>query len=88
MDVTICQLSPQEVIQKGIDSWPVWTKEPSLFDWKYDSKECCLILEGEAEITTAIGVYTIKAGDFVVFENGLKCTWKVKKNIKKHYKFE
>ena len=85
--VIIEKLNNDEINKRGIKSWPIWTKEISEFDWFYDSDEECLILEGEVDVTTPEGVYTVKAGDFVTFKQGLKCVWKVKKPIRKHYNF-
>ena len=72
----------------GVDLWPVWEKEASVFPWEYDEKETCYILEGEVEVTPDGGkpVYFGK-GDLVIFSNGLKCTWNIKKAVKKHYRF-
>jgi uncharacterized cupin superfamily protein len=47
-----------------------------------------LFLEGEVTVKTEEGDYEIKAGDFVTFAKGLKCTWIVKKQVRKHYNFE
>ncbi len=30
---------------------PIWEKEPSKFDYEYDSEETCLIIDGEATVT-------------------------------------
>ncbi|QKG81231.1 cupin domain-containing protein [Tenuifilum thalassicum] len=86
--VIIEKLTDEQVNQKGIKNWPIWTKEASTFDWYYDSDEECLILEGEVDVKTDEGTYTIKAGDFVTFKKGLKCVWNVKKPIRKHYNFK
>ncbi len=84
-NVIIEKLSNDEITKRGIKSWPIWTKEVSRFDWYYDSEEECQILEGEVEIKTPDGNYTIKAGDFVTFKVGLTCVWDIKKPIRKHY---
>lgn len=86
--IIIEKLSPDEVSKRGIDKWPIWTKEMSRFDWKYDGDEECLILEGEVEVETEDGNFKIKAGDFVTFKDGLKCVWDIKKDIRKHYNFK
>ncbi|HBX50249.1 MAG: cupin [Bacteroidetes bacterium RIFOXYA12_FULL_35_11] len=86
--VTIKQLNDSEKKEKGIASWPIWEKEISRFEWYYDSKEFCQILEGEVTVHTDEGDYHFKAGDFVIFEKELKCVWNVKKPVRKHYKFE
>lgn len=80
-------LSKEDKERKGIANWPVWTKEVSRFNWFYDETEQCQILEGEVIIETDEGNFTIKAGDFVSFEKGLKCVWDIKKAIRKHYSF-
>ena len=79
--------SASVIIQYGIKSWPVWECKPSKFSWHYEDKEICLIIEGQATISTPKGdIYVIKAGDLVEFPAGLKCEWEVTKSIKKHYR--
>lgn len=69
-------------------SWGTWGKEESIFPWYYDDKETCYILQGEAEVTDNDGnKIKFGPGDLVEFEEGLECTWKIKKTIKKKYKF-
>ena len=76
------------IIKYGIKSWPIWECEPSSFPWYYEEKEVCLILEGEATITTINGdEIHIKSGDLVKFPAKLSCNWVVHKSIKKHYRF-
>jgi hypothetical protein len=78
--------TPQEI--EKTKNWGTWSKEPSVFEWEYDTKETCLILEGNAEVTDKEGnKIQFGPGDWVVFEKGLKCTWKIKKAIKKKYNF-
>lgn len=73
---------------KKAKTWDTWTKEPSVFDWSYSEKETCYIIEGEATVSDAKGnSIHFRAGDWVEFEVGLKCTWKIIKTIKKHYNF-
>jgi len=50
-------------------------------------QETCLILEGKAVVKTPEETIEFGAGDYVVFPEGLKCTWEIKKKIRKHYKF-
>ena len=75
------------IIQYGIKSWPIWECDPSKFKWNYNYKEICLIIEGQATISTQQGdFYFIKSGDLVEFPAGLYCEWEVNKSIKKHYR--
>jgi len=75
--------SASVIIQYGIKSWPTWECEPSKFQWNYDDKEICLIIEGQAKISTQNGdIYVIKAGDLVEFPAGLNCEWEITKSIK------
>jgi hypothetical protein len=77
----------KEEIEKT-KSWGIWTKEVSTFPYSYDEKETCLILEGKAEVTGNDGQKAaFGKGDWVVFPEGLECTWKILQPIKKHYKF-
>ena len=85
--VKIEHLSPLQLKEKGINSWPIWEKESSRFDWHYEATEECFILEGEVLVETAEGNFEIKAGDFVTFRKGLDCVWEIKKDIRKHYNF-
>ncbi len=70
-----------------VTSGPIWTKEPSTFDWHYDEQETCYFLEGEATVKTDEGEVSIGKGDWVTFPKGLSCTWIVKKAVRKHYHF-
>ena len=70
-------------------SWPTWGCEASQFDWDYDEKETCLILEGQVTVCDRPGQNSITfgPGDFVVFPQGLSCVWKVTQPVRKHYNF-
>ena len=72
----------------GVFSWPIWTKEPSTFDWYYDSEETCYFLEGEVTVKTEHETVSFGKGDLVTFPQGLSCTWQVKKAVRKHYRFQ
>lgn len=85
--VILSKLSEEAIKRRGIRDWPVWEKEVSCFDWLYESDEECLILEGEVNVDTDDGSFTIKPGDFVTFKKGLKCVWDIIKPIRKHYHF-
>ncbi len=78
---------PTQKETKEAQSWPIWEKEESTFPWQYDEKETCLILKGTASVKCGEGVVEFAAGDYVVFPEGLECTWNIKEKIKKHYKF-
>jgi len=71
----------------GTKTWPIWTKEPSTFDWHYDDEETCYFLDGDVEVTTSEGTVRMGQGDLVTFPRGLSCTWKVHKAVRKHYRF-
>lgn len=85
--VIIEKLSDEIINSKGIRNWPIWEKEISRFDWKYEGDEECLLLEGEVIVETENESFNIKAGDFVTFKKGLKCVWDVKSPIRKYYNF-
>lgn len=86
--VVIEKLSEEDIQKREIRKWPIWEKEISRFDWVYEGDEECLILEGEVDVETDHGKFAVKAGDFVTFQDGLKCVWDIRKNIKKHYNFK
>ncbi len=87
MKVTVKKPTKEELEKLGVKKWGIWTKEPSQFDWSYDEKETCYILEGDVDVETPDGVVHFQAGDLVTFEPGLDCKWIVKKAVRKHYKF-
>ncbi|MFA7711695.1 MAG: cupin domain-containing protein, partial [Candidatus Neomarinimicrobiota bacterium] len=50
--------------------------------------EICYFLEGEVEVVPESGQpVKIKKGDLVTFPQGLTCTWKISKPVRKHYRF-
>jgi uncharacterized cupin superfamily protein len=52
--------------------------------------ETCLILEGSVEVSDrpeSGESVSFGPGDLVRFPVGLKCVWKVKEPVKKHYNF-
>lgn len=87
MKIEIKKPTEEELKKLGVKDWGIWTKEVSEFDWYYDDKETCYVLEGEVEVETDDGTVEFSKGDLVTFPKGLECVWKVKKPIKKHFKF-
>ena len=88
MDILISSpCSASYIIQHGVKSWPIWESEPKTFQHKYNEKEICLILKGNATLKT-IGndIYHIKAGDLVTFPKDLICIWNINKTIRKHFR--
>jgi len=80
---------PKEKLDEmDVFSWPIWEKEASRFNWVYDDKETCYILEGRVVIEPEDGdPVEFGTGDLVIFPKGLKCTWDIKEDVKKHYNF-
>jgi len=86
--ITIEKPSEEYLIKNNVRSWPVWQKEASEFQWEYDEKETCYILEGEVVVIPENGSpVKFGTGDLIVFPEGLKCRWKIIKDVRKHYKF-
>lgn len=77
----------EEVGKLGAKGWPIWECEPSSFDYHYDEKETCLVLEGQVTVEAQDHKVSFGPGDLVVFPKGLDCKWMVSKAVKKHYKF-
>lgn len=88
MRISIQQKTKDALQSEGVNSWPIWEKEVSEFDWYYSEKEMCYILSGKAIITSQKETIVINAGDYVVFPKGLQCHWKIIETITKHYNFE
>ncbi|MFX0133085.1 MAG: cupin domain-containing protein [Candidatus Hodarchaeota archaeon] len=80
--------SKDDLEKLGISSWNNWGCDESVFDWEYDDEEWAYVLEGNVVVKTSTGEVEINAGDLVKFPKGLKCTWDVKKKIRKVYTFK
>jgi len=78
---------PNENEIREFETWPVWEKEESEFDWEYSDKETCYILQGKAQVLDENGAILVEfgEGDLVVFPPGLRCKWKILENMRKHY---
>lgn len=86
MKPEICKPSDQQVAEAK--TWPKWEKEASVFPWQYDQQEACLILQGQVTVTNEDGEqFDFGAGDYVVFPQGMKCTWNIRQDVRKHYRF-
>jgi hypothetical protein len=63
--------------------WPIWEKELTKSDWKYDQTETCYFLRGKVIVTPegreppAFG-----RGDLVTFPAGMRCTWEIFKDVR------
>ena len=80
--------SEKQLTDMAIKAWPIWEKEVSEFPWHYDEKETCYLLEGEVTVTPDGGqAVRFGKGDLVTFAQGMSCTWKIHKPVRKHYKF-
>ena len=44
--IKILKPDADTVAHAAVHSWPIWEKEVSTFDWRYDDSETCLVLEG------------------------------------------
>lgn len=65
---------------RGSPWFPPW--------WSYDEQERCYFLEGDLVVTPDGGEpVTMGRGDFVTFPQGMSCTWKIIKDVRKHYRF-
>ena len=81
--------SEEKLKELGVSSWPTWEKEVSKFPLTFDGTETAYVLEGEFIVTPkGEAPVTIKAGDFVVFPDGLVTQWEVVKPLRKHYNYD
>ncbi len=89
MDITINKTpSNEELNALNVFNWPIWEKEASEFPWYYDDKETCYIIEGQVIVTPENGdPVEINEGNLVTFPRGMSCTWKITKDLRKHYNF-
>ena len=82
-------VTPAKLDVLYVDDWPTWSKGISEFDWTYDKKETCYIIEGKAIITPEVEEpITIEEGDMVFFPQVMKCKWKIIEALEKNYIIE
>jgi len=87
-EIKIERPDQQKLQEMDVNSWPIWEKEVSRFDWSYDQEEVCYILEGKVLVETEKGEsVNFGPGDLVTFPQGLKCIWDIKEPVRKHYSF-
>lgn len=80
--------SQQRLEKLGVFDWPIWTKEASEFPWHYDDQETCYFLQGDVVvIPEGGGPVEMGKGDLVTFPRGMSCTWKIRRDVRKHYTF-
>ena len=89
MPILVASPCPESIIKElNIKDWPIWTCNPSSFDWTYDEKETCLLLEGQVTVTPKGGQpVKFSAGDLITFPAGMDCRWEVHKAVRKYYRF-
>mgnify|MGYP001174878436 FL=1 len=89
MSIVVTSPCPEITVKElGINNWPIWTCEVSSFEWTYEDKETCLLIEGKVTVTPEAGKpVRFEAGDLVIFPSGLKCKWDVHQAVRKHYQF-
>jgi uncharacterized cupin superfamily protein len=81
---------PDDDEKTQCQAWPIWTCDPSEFDWDYTQSETCLIIEGQVSVTDRpAGEESVSfgPGDLVEFPVNLQCIWKITKPVRKHYNF-
>jgi uncharacterized cupin superfamily protein len=79
---------PARLESLAVYTWPIWSSGVSSFPWSYHEQETCLLLEGDVTVIPDGGEpVRFGAGDLVVFDAGLSCTWDVHAPVRKHYRF-
>ena len=82
------QPASNRLAELGVYDWPIWTKESSEFPWTYGESETCYFLAGDVIVTPNGGEpVRMGEGDLVIFPAGMSCTWKIVKDVRKHYRF-
>ena len=84
--IHITQPTEQEIRELDVMHWPTWSSDVDKFDWSYDERETCYILQGRATVTAGDERVEVGPGDLVVFPAGMDCVWDVTRPIKKHYR--
>jgi len=79
----------EDLERMGVANWPIREKEVSESERHYDEGETCCILEGRVRVEPRGGAKAVGfgPGDLVTFPEGLDCTWKVTRPVRKHNRF-
>lgn len=86
--ITIEPITKDVADERGVFDWTIWESPVTTFDWSYNQEEHCYIVEGKVTVETPEGKVSFQVGDYVVFPQGLSCTWHVEEPVKKHYSFK
>ncbi|MBU0711577.1 cupin domain-containing protein [bacterium] len=87
MKVIVEKPTDEKLKQLDVSSWGIWECEPSTFEWHYDDRETCYLLEGKVTVKTKDQEIHLEKGDLGIFSKDLDCTWIVHEKVKKHYRF-
>ena len=89
MSILVTSPCPESTVEElGIKNWPIWTCDASSFDWNYEEKNTCLLLEAEVTVTPeGEEPVNFPAGDLVIFPVAMYCRGDVHKAVRKHYRF-
>ena len=80
------QPSQSRVEALGVNKWPTWQKEVSVFPWFFPEQEIAYIIEGECVITPEGGeAVKFGKGDLVTFPAEMTASWQVVEPLNKHY---
>jgi uncharacterized cupin superfamily protein len=90
MEIIVEKNPSQEKLQSlGVNKWPTWQKEVSVFPWTFHEQEIAYILDGECVITPTGGApVRFGKGDLVTFPAGLTANWEVVQPLHKHYQLD
>ncbi|MCL2847322.1 MAG: cupin domain-containing protein [Firmicutes bacterium] len=86
MEIIVRKATEEE--KELYSKYSTWNCKVSEFNWTYNDRETCVLLEGEVRVAYGDSQsVTFADGDFVDFPKGLSCRWFVTKPVKKHYCF-
>ncbi len=87
MEIIVEKPTDEKLKQLDVSSWGIWECEPSTFEWHYDDRETCYLLEGKVTVKTKDQEINLEKGDLGIFPKDLDCTWIIHEKVKKHYRF-
>jgi len=89
--IRVSRPTEAELAKMQVKTWSTWGCPPSRFPWSYADTETAYLIKGKVVVTPddkALDAVTLMPGDLAVFPQGLACTWDVKEELDKHYKFD
>lgn len=78
--------SEKKLKELNVNTWPLWAKDPGVYEHEYEMPETCFFFEGEAILIPESGEeIEITPGTLLSIPAPAKYKWEIKKTLKMRY---